>query len=362
MTDRPFRAGDKRADPAPARASTQAMVSSLGQAFEQVLRRHVPEPAEVAVVGFPNHPNVGDSAIWLGERAWLKAAGHRVRYSADLMSYSGRALSRVVPSDGVILLHGGGNLGDLWPQHEALRQRVMQDFPRHRIVQLPQTVHFQRPEALEQARRVFESCRDLVVLARDDESQRRLEESFDIDTDLAPDPAFALGMQATRVRRTTDIVWLVRTDDEASTPFPQAEHVEAVDWVDDDAGTVLTVPVRRFRATVQTFGRRSRRVPPATAVAQRALIPAFDLLATRRVAFGLTVLAHGRIVVSDRLHAHILSLLLGIPNVVVDTGYGKIRSFFETWTSGCAIARCSPDPGDVPALVRELSDEHGAAR
>lgn len=334
-------------------SSPASVVASLQSTYERVLRRYLPEPVDVALVGFPNHPNVGDSAIWLGERAWLSRAGHRVAYAADSLSYSRRAMSRVLAHDAVVLLHGGGNLGDLWPEHEALRERVMVEFANRRIVQLPQTVLFQSNESLVRARRVFESCGDLVVIARDADSHRRLEESFDIQTDLAPDAAFVLGHQPARPDVGKDIVWLIRTDEEATTRL-YASSAQPVDWLDDDVGTVLGVGMGRVRAFVQTFGRRSRRIPPATAAFQRTLIPAFDVLARRRVAYGFELLAGARLIVSDRLHAHILSLLLGIPNVVVDTGYGKIRSFFDTWTSDCRTARCTADPADVGRLLDDL--------
>jgi pyruvyl transferase EpsO len=82
---------------------------------------------------------------------------------------------------------------------------------------------------------------------------------------------------------------------------------------------------------------------------------------------GITVLSHGRTVITDRLHAQILCELLQIPNIAVDTGYGKIRSNHETWLAGSptsslvftaaeavlaaqrAAATADPAPGDPGA-------------
>ena len=36
--------------------------------------------------------------------------------------------------------------------------------------------------------------------------------------------------------------------------------------------------------------------------------------------------------VTDRLHGHILSLLLDLPNALVDNSYGKVRNFVDLWT------------------------------
>ncbi|WP_276524270.1 polysaccharide pyruvyl transferase family protein, partial [Enterobacter hormaechei] len=46
--------------------------------------------------------------------------------------------------------------------------------------------------------------------------------------------------------------------------------------------------------------------------------------ARRRVERGLRLLSRGERIVTDRLHGHILSLLLGIPHVVLDNDYGKL--------------------------------------
>jgi exopolysaccharide biosynthesis predicted pyruvyltransferase EpsI len=34
------------------------------------------------------------------------------------------------------------------------------------------------------------------------------------------------------------------------------------------------------------------------------------------------------------LHAHLLSLLLGIPHAILDNTYGKLGRFLDAWTGG----------------------------
>jgi exopolysaccharide biosynthesis predicted pyruvyltransferase EpsI len=320
------------------------------------MRCHIPLPSEVALIGYPNHPNVGDSAIWLGERAWLSHAGHRVVYVADLVSYSPRAMARAIGQRGIILLHGGGNLGDIWPMHQALRERVMREFSGHRIIQLPQTAHFTDRRALERARDVFESCSDLVLIAREHQTQSRLKHWFNVQVDLAPDPAFVLGPHRAGTPA-VEVVWLARTDSEAARHLEpsRAARVQAVDWIADDVDIIPGISDRRLRSLVQTWGRRSRRIPPATAAFQRALLPAFDFLASRRVAYGLGLLTTSRYVVTDRLHAHILCLLLATPHVVVDTGYGKLQSFADTWTRTCEGVCFARNGAEALEIVSKLA-------
>ena len=99
----------------------------------------------VALFDFPKHDNVGDLAIWWGEVHFLQAVlGKKIVAVENCMAQDLPSLDRSIP----ILLHGGGNLGDIWPDHERFRRRVIATYPENRIVILPQTLHFTTPEAL----------------------------------------------------------------------------------------------------------------------------------------------------------------------------------------------------------------------
>jgi pyruvyl transferase EpsO len=56
-------------------------------------------------------------------------------------------------------------------------------------------------------------------------------------------------------------------------------------------------------------------------------------------------------VVTDRLHGHILSVLLGIPHVVLDNSYGKVRSFYETWTAQSDLVDWADSPAEAVHLA-----------
>ncbi|MFF7841883.1 polysaccharide pyruvyl transferase family protein [Streptomyces ossamyceticus] len=304
-----------------------------------VLDRLVPVGTRCAVIGAPLNSNVGDSAIWLGQRALLGALGAEVRYACDLMSYDAAHLAACVP-DGPIMLTGGGTLGDLWEDSQLLRERVLRDFPDRRIVQLPQSVHFTDHANLTRARRVFDAHPDLTLLLRDRHSLHRCRTVFEAPALLVPDLAFAVPPDAlTGGAASHDVVWLAREDKESAKGPPARRGAiggrcggpYVFDWAREATDA-------EWRQAKETLWRgRARALCRASSGdpvgAAPALLAAYDGLARLQLARGCRLLTSGRVAVTDRLHGHVLGLLLGLPHVLVPDRYGKIRSYWDTWTA-----------------------------
>lgn len=333
----------------------------IGRLSEQIRSRLVPlaqRHAACALVDFPNHSNVGDNAIWMGEIAWLADAGIRVRYRCDVKTYDPAALRQALGPDDAIFIHGGGNFGDLWPKHQRLRETIVQDFPDRAIVQLPQTVHFQHRDGLARARAIFDRHPDLTVCVRDAASLDLVGNELRAPGVLCPDMAFYLGSLPRPRAPRRDIFWLRRADREASaaTEAPSGPGLDVGDWLDDRR----SLPDRLRRALRRRPLRWLSRSPQTRRSIRRVVDASYDFQAQRRVRFGCRLLASGSVVVTDRLHAHILSLLLGIPHVVLDNNYGKLRRFCETWnTMASPLVRWAEAPGEALAAARALLDGGG---
>lgn len=330
-------------------------VARLGDRFRAALDPLLAGVGRCALLDFPNHGNVGDSAIWLGERAYLRGRGIDVVYTCDLDTYTPSRLRAALGPDDPILLHGGGNFGDLYPRHQRLREQVAADFPRHRIIQLPQTIRFESEDAVERARGTLGRHGGFTVLVRDEPSRRMASERLGLPAHLSPDAAFALG-PLPRDRPVVDLLWLRRSDGErAGGDRPAAGEddggpsTEVADWLLPPGGGSAA------RAGLFAAGRWTlARCAPARELARRAMAHRFDAAADRELARGTALLSRGRVVVTDRLHGHILSLLLGIPHVVLDTRHGKISAFREAWTRDAAGVAAASTPADAGRAARAL--------
>lgn len=298
------------------------LVGELAQRFSQQLDRVLPA-GQLALVDFPDHSNVGDSAIWLGEMAYLRRSGRLPAYYSAIADFDDAAC-RAAIGGGAILIHGGGNMGTLWPKHEAFRLHLLRAHRGRPIIQMPQSIHYADPAAAAEMAEAIRAHGQFTLLVRDARSLAFAEQHFDCDIRLCPDAALMLGRQR-RDPATVPVFALLRTDheraaDEATLPA----GVVADDWLEEDAGQK-----RRLRLSLK-LGRLFTRDPMAQRAARQRR------LAEWRFQRGLTMLSAGELVVTDRLHAHILSLLLDIPHVLLDNSYGKVAGFADQWTGDYA--------------------------
>lgn len=271
-----------------------------------------------ALLDFPNHGNVGDSAIWLGELQLLKALGAgRPAYVSVHKNCDFNALDRFT---GSILLHGGGNFGDLWPRFHNFRLEVLRRFPGRPVIQLPQSIHFDGQAMFDETRRVISKHGAFTMFVRDEKSLE-IAQGFDCEVRLAPDSAFMLDIQ--RSSPTSDVLFLRRKDKErapiAAGELP-ANWTEA-DWVAEPATKWRRHKLRAFLSDLRGGLPRSDSVRETL----------YRNLAQERLARGIALLSTGHQVVTDRLHAHILSALMGINHYVLDNSYGKLSGFATTW-------------------------------
>ena len=312
-----------------------------------------------ALLDAPTYANVGDNAIWVAQLRWLRARGIRVAYTCDRRTYSARALAARLPADGVILLSGGGSLGDLWPEHQELRERVVADFPARRIVVLPQSLHFESAARRERAQRSFDRHPRLTLLLRDVPSLEQAAATFAATTLLCPDITFTLALSPPRTPA-SGIVWLGRWDQEARAEAqlvpPTRTDVTVVDWGDEGAA-----PTRSLRRRVSdSLHYRTRaaaiRFPRLRRPLAQVLAPAYERTASHHLERGCALLGRGSVVVTDRLHGHILALLMGMPHVLLDNRTGKVRACYEQWTRTAPNVRWADNAAEALDHATALLD------
>ncbi len=327
----------------------------LNQVIEDALLPLVSKASEhICIIDPPGHPNVGDSTILLGELDFMARYFPAARLSYyDVDSYSPGA-DRFVEEATILLIHGGGNFGDIWPYFHRLRMRILDRFPHKPIVQLPQSIHFDHDRELRSTANAIRRQSNFTLMVRDQNSLDYVRRHFDCKVVLSPDMAFAM-QPITRKRPSVDHFCLLRTDKEAvvnrssiyGALAATGRSVELRDWLDERRNLVAFMDRRLKRLT--------GRLPAITAPFRSAAMQLRQRYAMQRLSYGVNLLSQGTTVVTDRLHAHILCCLLGIPHYTFDSYDGKISAFHATWTKEYTEGQLISSPAELVSKIGQSS-------
>lgn len=326
------------------------LIAKLDGIIHECLGRYMRADQRLAIVDFPDIRNCGDSAIWLGEIAYLKRHfGKRPDYVSRMRDFSAEELRRSVP-EGPIFIHGGGNFGDIWVAHQDFREKVLELFPDRQVVQLPQSIHYGSAERIEQSARAIGRHRNFVLLVRDEESLDFATRHFDCRVELCPDMAFAIGTLPSRPS-SFPVLAMLREDSEkvGSVDRGVLAGIPTEDWITESRRTVRMAKALGAASAVLAF-------QPGEIALRK-----FDAAARNRFERGITQIARGEAIITDRLHVHICSLLLGRPHAVLDNSYGKIRRFMDTFSGGTALSYRARSLADAVDWARQQTSRRAAA-
>ncbi len=320
------------------------LIQRLSDIIEDTLRPLIAPGEPCALLDFPNYGNVGDSAVWLGAVECLKKLGAVIVYTSDISNHSNKTLSEKI-GRGTILLNGGGNIGDVWPSHQNFREMIIETFPNNKIIQLSQSIYFENKENLSRAKKIFNQHENLTLLIRDRESFNVAKNEFKGQVFLCPDMSFALGPLPAAADPGKRGLALLRSDRESAlngTPIPA--EFDLTDWLKDDFSLVLSV-YKQASGLCREFPNRLRSV-------SHGLSKMYDTVAGIRLKRGSHLLSRYGYVVTDRLHGHVLCVLLGIRHVCLDNNNGKLKNFYETWTSDCTLTRWAKSAQEAMEWLR----------
>lgn len=291
--------------------------------FRAAVGSHVEPGQPYALLDVPEHGNIGDSAIYAGELSFFDSHAKRRPDCVCTWAANMEWLAKQLPAEGPIFLHGGGNFGDLWMNHQNFRHQILRHFRNRKIVQLAQSIHYRDPAGIAETARLIAVHGNFNLLVRDQTSLDLACRYFDCEVELCPDAALMLWKLDVDVVPQSDVLIVLRDDIEAirdETHDWLRSRFPAEDWVNVD---VWTLPVRIVWKLVRSL--------PDNRLGMIWRETMYRHQTMKRVMAGASQLAKGRLIVTDRLHMHLISSLIRRPHVVLDNSYGKISRYIETW-------------------------------
>lgn len=300
---------------------------------------NLPETTRAFIFLAADYGNIGDLAITAAQESFLSKTldGYAVirvpisRTRAQLQS-----IKKQINANDLVTIVGGGNMGSLYPDIEELRQLVIRSFPENRVICFPQTLDWDAStvskKAIRRILKVYSGHPDIHVFARESITRDKLGELFsqhpNVNVGFTPDIVLSASGQilgGTDSNEASGILKCLRDDKERSLDAANALRLDRALAV---CGEPITV------TDTHAGGARLAEDVCANLVADK-----------------VNQFRSAKLVVTDRLHGMILSVLAGTPCLVIPNANHKIRQTWLDWLGAQPLVRFME-----PAEFNKLTD------
>lgn len=289
----------------------------------------------VFLFGVPAHSNLGDQAQAYCILRWLKQYLPDYEVETDNWRTASKArfsaLKKIFRKGDILLCHSGYHITDLYGEKRAYL-RAAKTFPDEPIGILPQTVYFENQKNLEAVAADFNKQGHVTLLCRDEVSYQKAQEAFtNCRLFLFPDiVTMLIGTFEFHTPETKQgVLFCMRNDKEA---LYSKETIAAL--------REQLSPLYPTALTDTTI-----HAPHEAITADRE----------RYIREKVEEIARYRVVVTDRYHGTIFSLIANTPVIIVNSTDHKLSSgvkwFPESFRSHVFYAA---DLSEVPALIKSI--------
>lgn len=275
-----------------------------------------PSVPHIFFCGVCETSNMGDMAQTYCTYEWLKKnyPGHQILEckTTFLYDYPDKKMVRLmkdkIRDDDIIFFQSGYNTHDLGGREDLMHQLLMTEFPETEMIMLPQTVYFKSKTRREQAARVYNGHHKLLFLARDPVSEQLARKMFpDIHVDLYPDIVTNLIGRFPAKENNRKGIWLCRRND-VEQFYKEEDYVRFAEilshWDQVTAGdTIIKATAKEIRKNL-----------------------------FKAVGDMVNTFAQYKLIVTDKYHGLIFSLVSNTPVIVLRTKDHKVTSGYE-WFS-----------------------------
>lgn len=263
----------------------------------------------------PAYGNLGDQVIAYAINRFCKSllpSFEMLEFQEESVIQYLSWLKKNVKKGDVIVLQGGGDLGNLYPRYEFIRRTVIRAFPENRMIVFPQSIFFSEDTAgkyeLDCSRKVYEENQRLVIFARDSVSYAKMKRAFPkTKIELCPDVVFSLnGLVETELRSGFGICMR-----------------------DDREKTVTDKQLTEIIGEVKLYSKEKKIFDTVIEVSR----PVIDEYRESLVLSKLREFAGCEMVLTDRLHGMIFSYITSTPCIAFANSTGKSQYAYNDWLS-----------------------------
>ena len=265
------------------------------------------EGKKIYVLGEPEHGNLGDYAISLGETQFLKhffSEYEIVHVTDNEWHVVGNILKRIIKPDDIVLLPGGGFLGDLWESWGIYKQ-LIDCFPLNVKILFPNTMTYREQnwecnKSVEGDIQWLMEQKNIFIFLRDKYSYEFLKKYNELNCYYAPDMALYLQQQFYGEPVGKKSVLMCYRNDR--------EKLIA------DIETIKNIARKTGKSVVEKDIHLNQYLPLEAGYI--------------KVAEVIKEMKHYELVLTDRLHAMVMSFLAGTPCIAMDNLTRKLSGVY----------------------------------
>lgn len=291
---------------------------------------------KIILFDVPTHENIGDAAILIAEEKFIRENLQEYEYIKILDTETEKGIEKVketITNKDIILLQGGGNLGDEYMLCENRRRMVMKAFPDNRIIVMPQTMYFNDTQKgkkeLEETKRIYNNHKYLTLVARENVSFNIMKKEFPkVNVILTPD--IVMYLNETKDEKRRDVLLAMRQDIEKTLTRESMEKIKSQVLKNFNSMTITDTHL----GDVQIEDKMREKILE-------------EKLAEFRKA---------QLVITDRLHGMIFAAITSTPCIALGNYNHKIEASFE-WLKNQEYIKFLKNLNDLESTIKELMSE-----
>lgn len=262
------------------------------------------------IIGVPGHSNLGDQAIAEAEKKFFQKKipdKEYIEISNTHYRYDKTTIEKYINDNDIILVHGGGFLGNLWIEEERMFRDVLNRFPNNQVIVMPQTIFFDerynKEEEFEKSKQSYNAHNNLTIFLREKQSYDFVKKHFSksVNPQFVPDIVTTLEYKSNNNNR-EDVLMVFRGDKEKVNHSNNQSKIESIiksknlklNYTD----TVIPEKVDQFNRVTHLENKWNQ----------------FN---------------SSKLTVTDRLHGMIFSLITGTPCIAFDNKSGKVSGVYQ---------------------------------
>lgn len=300
--------------------------------IDAACRNFAKNKKKIYIIGTEEYGNVGDHQIAEAICNYLKTVfPEYMQMEITIRTYQSykAGLKKYIKPEDLIVLTGGGNVGDVYLAAHNLRSDVIRNWPVNTKIIFPQTIFFKNfgadADIFNQCKELFTYKNNVTLFTREKTSFEFAQKHFNCDSFLAPDIVLSMNLQAP-IPRKRQVLLCFRSDEEKSVSQEITEQIEL--FLQEKSISIQKTDLQ-LDYWVEKINRKTE------------------------IAKKISLWQESCLVITDRLHGMVFAAITGTPCIVFSNYNHKVRGTYE-WIKYLPYICYAKSIEDVQCYFSEL--------